>query len=82
MSNIKIPRRKTYLDRADLEEMKKRQELINGFLLAAEALAMVKNTWFMQKLKKYDLDPKKEYTVDLSGKITEAIKQENGQNKH
>lgn len=56
----------------DLEELKKREELILGFRLAANALEMQKKIYLSGILPKYGCDLNKEYSIDFkTGKIQE-----------
>lgn len=61
------------LDKTDLEEVRKRQELIRQHHLIAQALEAQKQTYLLSRFHKYDLDPAKEYSFDMkTGRITEA----------
>ena len=54
----------------ELEELKKRTELINQYLLIAQALEMQKGIYTRDILPKYGCDLNKNYSIDLkSGKI-------------
>lgn len=57
----------------DLEEVKKRAELINQHILIAQALEMQKNIYIRNILPKYGLDMNKNYEIDLkTGRIKKA----------
>jgi hypothetical protein len=61
------------LDKTDLEEVRKRQELIRQHQLIAQALEAQKQTYLLSRFHKYGLDPAKEYSFDMkTGRITEA----------
>lgn len=61
------------LDKTDLEELRKRQELIRQHQLIAQALDAQKQAYLMGRFQKYRLDVAKEYSFDLkTGRITEA----------
>lgn len=61
------------LDKIDLEELRKRQELIRQHQLIAQALDAQKQAYILSKFPKYKLDSGKEYSFDLkNGRITEA----------
>lgn len=63
------------LDKTDLEEIRKRQEMINQHTLIAQALEAQKQTYLVGRFHKYGLDPAKEYSFDLkTGRITEVKK--------
>lgn len=54
----------------DLEELKKRAELINQHVLIQQALEMQKQIYIKNILPKYGLDMNKNYEIDLrTGKI-------------
>lgn len=54
----------------DLEEIKKRVELINQYFLVAQALEIQKQVYIKGILPKYGLDMNLEYEIDLkTGKI-------------
>jgi hypothetical protein len=66
---------KKKLDKTDLEEIRKRQEMINQHTLIAQALETQKQTFIIGRFHKYGLDPAREYSFDLkTGKITESAK--------
>lgn len=66
---------KKKLDKIDLEEIRKRQEMINQHTLIAQALESQKQAFILGRFHKYGLDPTKEYSFDLKkGKITESEK--------
>jgi len=57
----------------DLEEIKKRTELINQHILIAQALEMQKNIYIRNILPKYGLDMNQNYEIDLkTGRIKKA----------
>ena len=61
------------LKKEDLEELRKRTELINQYILVAQALEMQKQIFIRNLLLKYRLDANKNYNINLkNGKITEA----------
>jgi hypothetical protein len=63
------------LDKTDLEEIRKRQEMIHQHTLISQALEMQKQTFIVGRFHKYGLDPAKEYSFDLkTGRITEIKK--------
>ncbi|MFA6187358.1 MAG: hypothetical protein WC770_09165 [Phycisphaerae bacterium] len=63
------------LDKTDLEELRKRQEMIHQHTLIAQALETQKQTYLVGRFHRYGLDPVKEYIFDLkTGKITENKK--------
>ncbi len=63
------------LDKTDLEEIRKRQEMIHQHTLIAQALEAQKQTYLVGRFHKYSLDPAKEYSFDLkTGRITEVKK--------
>jgi len=60
------------LKKEDLEELRKRTELINQHILIAQALEMQKQIYIRNLLPKYRLDGNKNYNINLkNGKITE-----------
>ena len=66
---------KKRLGKADLEELKKRAELINSYRLVVGALEVQKNIYLNQILPKYGCDMNKRYKIDfLSGIIKEDSK--------
>lgn len=61
------------LDKTDLQEIRKREELINQYILTAQALEVQKKNFIISRFSRYGLDITKEYSFDLkSGKIIEA----------
>ncbi len=63
------------LDKTDLEEIRKRQEMIHQHTLIAQALESQKQAFILGRFHRYGLDPAKEYSFDLkTGKITESKK--------
>lgn len=63
------------LKNEDLEELKKREELIQGFRLAADALEMQKKLYLSGILPKYGCDLNKNYDIDFkTGRIKEVKK--------
>ena len=57
----------------DLEELKKREELINQHRLIINALEVLNQIYLRNILSKYGLDMNKNYSVDLkTGKIKEV----------
>ncbi len=63
------------LDKTDLEELRKRTELINQHVLISQALETQKQQFLLSRFSKYGLDITQEYDIDLkTGKITEAKK--------
>jgi hypothetical protein len=62
------------LNRADLEEIRKREELVNQHRLTAQALEHQKQQYIQQLFPKYGLDPARQYNIDLkTGRVSEAI---------
>jgi len=56
----------------DLEELKKRTELVNQHILIAQALEMQKQIFIKNLLPKYNCDMNKNYNINLrSGQIKE-----------
>ena len=63
------------LDKIDLKEIRKRQEMIHQHTLIAQALETQKQNYIVGRFHKYSLDSAKEYSFDLkTGKITENKK--------
>jgi len=63
------------LDKTDLEELRKRTELINQYILISQALETQKQQFLLSRFSKYGMDITREYDIDLKiGKITEAKK--------
>jgi len=61
------------LDKTDLEELRKRVELINQHLLIAQALETQRQNFLLNKYSKYRLDASKIYDIDLTtGRIKEV----------
>jgi len=61
------------LDKTDLEELRKRVELINQHLLIAQALETQRQNFLLSKYSKYRLDASKIYDINLTtGKIKEV----------
>jgi len=61
------------LTKEDLEELKKRVELINQHILVAQALEMQKQIFIKNLLPKYGCDMNKNYNIDLrNGQIKEV----------
>lgn len=61
------------LDKTDLEELRKRAELINQHLLISQALEAQKQSFLISRFSKYGLDIAKQYDIDLkTGKISES----------
>lgn len=70
------------LDKIDLEELKKREELINQHILITQALQSQKQSFILSRFSRYGLDITKEYNIDLkTGKITESRPQQYNANK-
>ena len=64
---------KKKLSNEDLEELKKRVELINQHILISQALEMQKQIFVRNLLPKYKCDMNKNYNIDLrSGQIKEV----------
>ncbi len=58
------------LKQEDLEELRKRTELINQHILISQALEMQKRIYIKNLLPKYGLDMNQNYEIDLeSGKV-------------
>ena len=63
---------KKKLSNEDLEELKKRVELINQHILISQALEMQKQIFIRNILPKYNCDMNKNYNIDLrNGQIKE-----------
>lgn len=61
------------LSKEDLEELRKRAELINQYVLISQALETQKQIFLRNLLPKYGCDLNKNYNLDLkTGKIREA----------
>ena len=61
------------LTKEDLEELRKRTELINQHILISQALKMQKQIFIRNLLPKYKCDMNKNYNIDLrNGQIKEA----------
>jgi hypothetical protein len=69
---------KKKLNQADLEELKRREELINSHKLVVSALEMQKTFYLNKILPKYGCDLNKNYQIDFkTGKIVEAKRNPN-----
>lgn len=65
------------LDKTDLEELRKRTELINQHILISQALESQKQNFIISKFSKYGLDITKQYDISLkNGRITESKPEE------
>jgi len=63
------------LSKEDLEELKKRVELINQHILISQALEMQKQIFIRNLLPKYGLDLNKNWNINLkNGQIIEIKK--------
>lgn len=61
------------LDKTDLDELRKRQELIHQHQLIAQALEVQKQQFILGRFSKYKLDPNRKYDIDLkTGRIKET----------
>ena len=61
------------LSDSDLEELRKREELINSHKLITDALEMQKRIYLNGILPKYGCDLNKNYNIDIkTGRIKEA----------
>ena len=61
------------LTKEDLEELRKRTELINQYILVAQALEMQKQIFIKNLLPKYKCDMNKNYNINLrNGQIKEV----------
>lgn len=61
------------LDKTDLDELRKRQELIHQHQLIAQALEVQKQQFILGRFSKYKLDPNQKYDIDLkTGRIKET----------
>jgi len=61
------------LKKEDLEELRKRTELINQYILVAQALEMQKQIFIKNLLPKYKCDMNKNYNINLrNGQIKEV----------
>ena len=60
------------IDKTDLEELRKREELINQHILITQALQTQRQSFLLSRFSKYGLDIYKEYNIDLkTGRVTE-----------
>ena len=60
------------LSKEDLEELRKRTELINSFILVSQSLEIQKQIYIRNILPKYNCDLSRNYNINLkNGKITE-----------
>lgn len=60
------------LDKTDLDELRKRQELIHQHQLIAQALEVQKQQFILSRFPKYKLDGNRKYDIDLkTGRIKE-----------
>ena len=60
------------LNKKDLEELRKREELLRSFVLIVEALQMQKRVYLSEVLPKYGCDLGKNYNINPeTGKIGE-----------
>lgn len=60
------------INKEDLEEIRKRQEMIHQYKLIAQALETQKQQYIVSRFPKYGLDPSRQYDIDLkTGRITE-----------
>ena len=67
-------KRNKKIDRADLEELRKRDELVNQHRLTAQALEHQKQLYIQQLFPKYGLDPNKQFNIDLkTGRVSEVL---------
>ena len=64
---------KKKLKRADLEELKKRVELIGQHLLIVQALEGQKRVYLKNILPKYGMDMNKNYEIDLRTGVIEVV---------
>ena len=61
------------LSKEDLEELRKRTELVNQHILISQALEMQKQIFIRNLLPKYKCDMNKNYNINLrSGQIKEV----------
>jgi len=61
------------LKQEDLEELRKRTDLINQYILVANALEVQKQVYIRGILPKYGMDMNKNYEIDLkTGQITKV----------
>jgi len=66
---------KKRINSEELEELKKREELINSYKLVVNALEMQKRIYLQKILPKYGCDSDKVYNIDIKvGKIKEIKK--------
>lgn len=62
------------LKRDDLEELRKREELIKQHTLIAQALEYQKQLYIQQLFPRYGLDPNKQFNINLkTGRVSEEI---------
>ena len=62
------------LKKEDLEELRKRIELINQHILVAQALEMQKQIFIKNLLPKYNCDMNKNYNIDLRNGQIKKVK--------
>ena len=66
------------INREDLEELRKRDELVNQYRLTAQAVEHQKQLYLQRLFPKYGLDPEKQYNIDLkTGRVSEVITKTN-----
>jgi len=59
------------LNKKDLEELRKRSEIVNQYRLTIEALELQTQIYIQKLLPKYGIDMNKNYEIDFeSGKIS------------
>ena len=60
------------LNKEDLEQLRKRSEMVNQHILISQALEMQKQIFIRNLLPKYNCDLSRNYNINLkNGKITE-----------
>ena len=62
------------LKKEDLDELRKRTELINQKILTAQALDIQKKIYIRSILPKYKLDPNQNYEIDLRNGLIKKAK--------
>jgi len=62
------------LDKADLEELQLKAQLIKQHIAIAQALEVQKQTWLISKFSKYGLDGNKEWNFNLKTGVISEVK--------
>ncbi len=70
------------LSKEEVEELTKKAEMINQYVLIAQALEMMKQIYLKKILPKYGIDPDKNYEINLkTGKITKVKEEKQKEEK-